>query len=212
MHHTARRLSENPYLRALFRLVPYLFAGLADGRKGRRHPPLHGQLGLVVAIVCRAGIVAGAPQAYACDRELPGWGGGGLLQQSFSRVRPSLSKAKLIAVPSGYLGQVFARVWPRNENHTGNIIDRQIFRPTERNRTAKGYTLVVKNPRRSTDWTALRGASACAYRDVILRVAGSGPERPGSGSCRASWVWRGGHFEGRLSRERSCGFMLRRMP
>ena len=108
-------------------------------------------------------------------------------------------------MPSGYLGQVFAR-FGHETKIIPNIIDRQIFRPTERNRTAKGYTLVVTRNLEAIYGldTALRALAKVRVleSDVILRVAGSGPEEARLRILAGQLgVAEAVIFEGRLSRE-----------
>ena len=193
-----------PGLRALFRLVPYLFAVWRMAGKVD-----------VIHLMANSGwswqLYAAPVLWLARLRHTPvivNYRGGeaeAYFQRSFSRVRPSLSKAKLIAVPSGYLGQVFAR-FGHETTIIPNIIDRQIFRPTERSRTAKGYTLVVTRNLEAIYGldTALRALAKVRVleSDVILRVAGSGPEEARLRTLAGQLgVAEAVIFEGRLSRE-----------
>ena len=98
-----------PVLRAVFRLLPYLRRALARCRAVRRLAR-DGELGLVVAPVRRAGDLDRHAARRAGRRQLPGRRGGRVPRAfACAAVRRSMRRAAALAVPSGFLQQVFAR-------------------------------------------------------------------------------------------------------
>lgn len=101
------------------------------------------------------------------------------LQKSSSRIKPSLSKATSIVVPSGFLERVFSDF----DIHTQvipNILDLSTFFPHKRVPTEGLYTLVVTRnlePIYGLD-TAIRCVAKLRENipGITLKIAGSGPQ------------------------------------
>ncbi len=126
-------------------------------------------------------------------------------RRSWRRIHPSLRKAALVVVPSGYLQAVFAdygqatRVIP-------NIVDQTLFRPVPEPVVESGaFTLVITRnlePIYGID-TALRALAIVLHEapNTRLRIAGSGPQE---GALKALAEQLGiaaaVQFEGRLDR------------
>ena len=199
-----RWVSRVPLLRALFRLVPYLLAvWRLTGRVDVIHLmansgwswQLYAAPVLWIAWLRKTPVIVnyrgGEAQAY--------------FQRSFSRVWPSLQKAALVVVPSGYLEAVFAgfgqtvRVIP-------NIVDRSVFRPQHGARENKRYTLVITRNLEAIYGieTAIRALARVreTSRAVQLRIAGSGPQEVYLRRLvRSLGLEQAVRFEGRLERE-----------
>lgn len=129
-------------------------------------------------------------------------------RQAFARVKPSLQKAAVVVVPSGYLEEVFAQFGQRTEI-IPNIIDRDIFRPAASaapaDATERVFTLVITRnlePIYAID-TAIRALPQVLGQGlaVHLRIAGSGPEESALRAL-ANSLGVAAHitFEGRLER------------
>jgi len=166
-------------LRALFRLLPYLW----------RVWRLAGRV-QVIHLMANSGW---SWQLFATPVVWIGWlrrtpvivnyrGGeaADYLRTSARWVKPTLARAACLAVPSGFLQQVFgdfgieARIIP-------NVIDLNVVRPPDRRVTHDTFTVVVTRNLESIYGldTALR-ALAIARRSrsaIRLRIAGSGPQR-----------------------------------
>ena len=189
-------------LRALFRLIPYLFAiwRLA----GRVH---------VIHLMANSGWswqLKCAPVLWLARlRNTPvivNYRGGeaqSYFERSFSRVRPSLRKASVTVVPSGYLHGVFEQ-FGESTRIIPNIIDRELFHPPAK-APSDPFTLVITRnlePIYGID-TAIRSFSKVYQLDpsIRLRIAGSGPAE---GAMRALaeqlGVSNAISFEGRLDR------------
>ena len=185
-----RRLATNaPYrpavigrvkgIRALFRLVPYLWqvwclAGRVD----------------VIHVMANSGW---SWQLYSSPVIWTGWlrrtpvivnyrGGeaGSYLRKSFSRVKPTLDKASFVVVPSGFLEDVFAQFAVKT-TVIPNIIDQERFKPESRAQARDSFNLIATRnlePIYGLD-TAIRaiGIARESIPDVRLKIAGSGPQR-----------------------------------
>ena len=167
-------------VRALFRLVPYLWsvwrlAGRVD----------------VIHMMANSGW---SWQLYSAPAVWAGWlrrtpvivnyrGGeaGSYLRKSFSRVKPTLDRVSSVVVPSGFLQKVFAeygvetRVIP-------NIIDLDRFRPGDRVGENRSFTLIVTRNLEAIYGlgTAIKALSIArgSIPDMHLKIAGSGPQLP----------------------------------
>jgi glycosyltransferase involved in cell wall biosynthesis len=194
-----------PGVRAAFRLLPYLLAvwrlaGKVDVIHLMANSGWSWQLFaapvLWLAWLRRCPVIVNYRGGEASD----------YFRRSWRRVRPSLKRAALVAVPSGYLQAVFAdhgqqtRVIP-------NVVDRNLFKPRLESATdTTGFTLVITRnlePIYGID-TALRALAAVLPEapDTRLRVAGSGPQ---SGELRALaeqlGITTAVQFEGLLDRD-----------
>jgi glycosyltransferase involved in cell wall biosynthesis len=165
-------------LRALFRLVPYLWsvwrlAGRVD----------------VIHMMANSGW---SWQLYSAPTVWAGWlrrtpvivnyrGGeaGSYLRNSFSRVKPTLDRVSVVVVPSGFLQDVFAefgvetRVIP-------NIIDLERFRPRFRALEQESFNLVVTRNLEAIYGLDIAIKALGIARESIpsmrLKIAGSGPQ------------------------------------
>ena len=165
-------------LRALFRLVPYLWrvwtlAGRSD----------------VIHVMANSGW---AWQLFAAPVVWAGWFRrtpvivnyrGGEARQYLTRsirwIRPTLSKATRLVVPSGYLEAVF-REFSVGSAVIPNIVDLELFRPAMERLGTEAFTLVVARnlePIYGID-NALRAFSLARQIrcDLQLKIAGSGPQ------------------------------------
>ena len=167
-------------IRALVRLVPYVInlwhmAGRVD-------------LVHLMANSGRSWYLFAAPAIWICSfRGVPvlvnyrGGGAEAFFSRSFRTVRPTLKRAALIAVPSGFLHEVFARrgFEPRV---VPNVINVERFSPANRVAPARTgrHIVVARNlePIYGID-TALRAFSLIRQQEPAARmsVAGSGSER-----------------------------------
>lgn len=168
-----------PGLRALFRLLPYL---LAVWRLAGRVDVIHLMANsgwswqlfaapvLWLAALRRCPVIVNYRGGEASD----------YFQHSWRRVYPSLKKAALVVVPSGYLQAVFADYGQRTRV-IPNIVDQSVFQPGARPAaSAAGFTLVITRnlePIYGID-TALRALAVVLPEapDTLLRIAGSGPQ------------------------------------
>lgn len=192
-----------PVVRALFRLIPFLFslwrlAGRVDvihlmansGWSWQLHSAPTLWLAWLRSTPVAINYRGGEAQAY--------------FERSFRRVRPSLRKAAVIVVPSGYLQTVFER-FGETTRIIPNIIDRELFHPRA-GRTQGTFTLVITRnlePIYGID-TAIHAFARVYAADpsLRLRIAGSGPAES---SLRALVQELGlsdaVSFEGRLDRQ-----------
>ncbi len=200
-----------PVVRALFRLVPYLFAvWRLSGRVQVIHLmansgwswQLHAAPVLWLARLRGTPVIVNYRGGEALD----------YFRRSFSRVRPSLRKAAAIVVPSGYLEAVFQRFGER-ARVIPNIVDREVFSPAPKTDRAEepaeeegsDFTLVITRnlePIYGID-TAIRALALVARRDanVRLRIAGSGPQAESLRAlARELGIADAVSFEGRLDR------------
>ena len=166
-------------LRALFRLLPYLWhvwrlAGNSD----------------VIHLMANSGW---SWQLFAAPVIWIGWlrntpvivnyrGGAAreYLAASAKWVIPSMARAARLVVPSGFLQQVFSEVG-LCAAIIPNIIDLDLFYPAEEPPLGAGFTLVITRnlePIYGLDTALLALALARkAIPDIQLKIAGSGPQR-----------------------------------
>ena len=186
-------------LRALFRLVPYV---LALWRATRRADLMH-----VMANSGWAWHLYAAPAVWvAWLRKVPvvvnyrGGDAGPFLDRQVAFVRPTLARAALVAVPSGFLATVFAR-HSIATTIVPNIVNMDAFRPAEVLPTVP-HLLVTRNLEAIYDIaTAIRAFSLVRARHpgARLTIAGSGPERAALASLATELgVADGVRFTGRL--------------
>lgn len=207
-----------PVVRALFRLMPFLFAlWRLAGRVDVIHLmansgwswQLHSAPTLWLAWLRSTPVVVnyrgGEAQTY--------------FQRSFRRVRPSLRKAAAVVVPSGYLQAVF-KEYGEATRIIPNIIDRELFQPRvdrkmdgerirEGNREADSntgrFTLVITRNLEAIYGidTAIRAFAQVFATDpsLRLRIAGSGPAESSLRTLvRQLELDEAVSFEGRLDR------------
>lgn len=191
-----------PGLRALFRLLPFLFslwrlAGRVDVIHLMANSGWSWQL--YSAPVLWLGWLRGTPVVV----NYRGGEAQSYFQRSFRRVRPSLKKAAVIVVPSAYLQSVFSQFGETTRN-IPNIIDRTIFYPRPGGTRTKFTLIITRNLENiyAID-TAIRAFSQVFSTDssLRLRIAGNGPAES---SLRALVQQLGlstaVSFEGRLDR------------
>jgi glycosyltransferase involved in cell wall biosynthesis len=190
-------------VRALFRLVPYLvrlWRGAGDV-----------QLLHVMANSGWSWHLFAAPAVWiARARGVPvvvnyrGGEAAAFLERSVRWVRPSLAAASLLAVPSEFLHEIFARHRIASEV-LPNIVDLTHFRFAYRGRSDAPHLVVTRNLEAIYDIpTAMRAFAR--VRDVFptarLSVAGSGPELRSLEALAASLgIADAVRFPGRLDRD-----------
>jgi glycosyltransferase involved in cell wall biosynthesis len=174
-------LGRVPLLRAFFRLIPYLLAlwRLAGDCK-------------VIHVMANSGWswhLFAAPAVWiACLRGVPvvvNYRGGEaeqFLNRSARLVRLTIARAAILAVPSGFLQDVFARFGIRADV-VPNIVNVDRFRSDERRQGLAGSSrcrlLVARNLEKIYDnETAIRAFALvlARYPNATLTIAGSGPE------------------------------------
>lgn len=126
------------------------------------------------------------------------------LKKGAGIVRWSMARATLLAVPSGFLQEVFGRFGMRSEI-VPNIINLARFSNTGPARAQRRHVLVARNLEPIYDnETAIR-AFAIVHRrfpDARLTIAGSGPEREALGSLVTAFgLANAVTFTGRLTPE-----------
>ncbi len=166
-----------PGLRALFRLLPYL---VALWRVAGRVEVFH-----VMANSGWAWHLFSVPAVWiARARGVPvlvnyrGGEAAGFLQSSAALVRATMGRAALLAVPSGFLQQIF-------EQHgmqawlLPNIVDVDRYRPRDQRRALSAHVVVTRNLEPLYDNTsAIRAFAQVAARKpgATMTIAGSGPQ------------------------------------
>jgi glycosyltransferase involved in cell wall biosynthesis len=165
-------------LRALFRLVPYLWrvwrlAGRVD----------------VIHMMANSGW---SWQLYSAPAVWAGWlrrtpviinyrGGEArsYLRKSFSRVKPTLDRSAFLVVPSGFLQEVFAE-YGVETRVISNIIDLERFRPETTPRAKEGFILIATRNLETIYGldTAIKAVGIARERipGLRLKIAGSGPQ------------------------------------
>lgn len=166
-----------PFVRALFRLLPYVWRLWIAARRA--------ELVHVMANSGWAWHLFAAPAIWIARlRRVPaivnyrGGDADAFLARQFRVVRPTLARAAAVAVPSGFLGGVFAKYGVAT-CIVPNIVNLDAFRPAEVP-PVKPHLLVARNLEQVYDVaTAIRAFAIVIARDgdVHLTVAGSGPER-----------------------------------
>lgn len=165
-----------PLIRALFRLIPYLFALWQLARRSD-----------VIHIMANSGwswhLVAVPAIWMAKLRKVPvviNYRGGEaetFLAKSARSVRASMRRASALIVPSDFLKAVFAR-FNMSASVVPNIIDVARFNNSAPHRAIRRHLLVSRNLEPIYDnETAIRAFSIVhrSYPDATLTIAGSGP-------------------------------------
>lgn len=165
-----------PFVRAIFRLLPYLWRLWIAARRA--------ELVHVMANSGWAWHLFAAPAIWIARlRRVPaivnyrGGDADAFLARQLRLVRPTLARAAAVVVPSGFLRGVFAK-YGVTTCVVPNIVNLDAFRPVELPRM-KPHLLVARNLEQVYDVaTAIRAFAIVTAReyDVLLTVAGSGPE------------------------------------
>ncbi len=166
-------------LRALFRLLPYLFR---VWRLAGRNDVIHLMANsgwswqLFAAPVIWAGWLRGTPVVV----NYRGGEAREYLAQSVARVRPTLKRASRLVVPSAFLQSVF-RDFGFQAEVVPNIVDLDLFSASDSvARSENTFTLVVTRNLEAIYGldTALRALALVAdeVSGVELKIAGSGPQ------------------------------------
>lgn len=134
------------------------------------------------------------------------------MARSAALVLPSLRKANVLAVPSGFLQAVFGKFGIAAEI-VPNIVDLTRFRPSEASGDAAACIVVARNLEPIYDnATALRAFALVHQRfpSASLLIAGSGPERQALEELsRQLGIAEGVEFTGRLDRDGMAGLYRR---
>jgi len=195
-----------PVLRALCRLLPYLFAvWRLAGRTNVIHLMANSGWSwqLYSAPVLWFGWLRGTPVIV----NYRGGEAESYFRRSFNRVKPSLRKAAAVVVPSEFLQAIFSG-YGEDAQVIPNIIDREIFKPCNNTDHPRGpyFTLVIARnlePIYGID-SAIRAFAQAFQQDssLRLRIAGSGPAYNAlTGLAKALGVGQAVYFEGRLDRQ-----------
>lgn len=195
-------ISKVPVIRALFRLVPYLFA--LWQQTGRCH---------VVHVMANSGWswhLFAAPAIWIAKlRNTPvivNYRGGeaeSFLAGSTRLVRATMRQTSGLIVPSGFLKAVFAR-FGMPATIVPNIVDTAHFYSPTPHRAVRRHVLVARNLEPIYDnETAIRAFATVRrkYPDATLTLAGSGPSAASLRALAESLGVAGGViFSGRLDR------------
>lgn len=196
-------------VRALFRLIPYLFevwklAGHVD----------------VIHLMANSGWswqLFSAPVVWVgWFRKTPvivNYRGGeakSYFEQSFKWVQPTLNKASLIVVPSGYLKKVFAE-FGVDTQVVPNIINLERFKPVNIEEPKQIFKLIITRNLESIYGieTAIKAAAIVKQQlpNISLEIAGSGPQqKPLEGLVEKLGVGQQVTFVGRLDAKQIVEF------
>lgn len=163
-------------LRAMFRLVPYLLA-LWRALRGADVAHVMANSGWAWHLFAAPAIWLARLRGVPVLVNYRGGEAESFLQRQARWVRPTLSRARVLAVPSGFLQSVFARYGVAAEV-VPNIVDLARFVPAAR-RTLAQHIVVTRNLEHIYDIpTALRAFAKVRNRFPAARltVAGSGRE------------------------------------
>ena len=197
-----------PVLRAVFRLLPYLWRlWRGSGRADLVH---------VLGNSGWAWYLFAAPALHICHwRRTPvllNYRGGlaePFFAQAWSRVRRSLQHADALAVPTEFLQQVFAGRSVRAEI-VPNILDNQLFQPA-RETPQRLHIVVTRNLEPLYDnASAIRAFALIKQQvpDAQLTLAGEGPERSAlQALVETLQLHDSVHFAGRLPREQIASLL-----
>ncbi|MCW5632292.1 MAG: glycosyltransferase family 4 protein [Rubrivivax sp.] len=192
-----------PGLRAVFRLLPYLAAlWRAVGRSDLLHVMANSGWSwhLFAVPAVWIGWMRGVPVLV----NYRGGEAAAFLQRSRRLVRFTMRRAACVAVPSGFLQQVFAQHGMHCEV-LPNIVDLARFRPAEGGPPGAPHLLVARNLEPLYDnATALRAFAVVRARHPAARmtIAGTGPEQGALGQlARELGVHDAVRFAGRVERD-----------
>jgi len=165
-------------VRALFRLAPYLVRlWRAAGRNDLLH--VMANSGWSWHLFAAPAILLAKLRGKAVVVHYHGGEAEAFFEHSFARVRPVLKQANAIMVPSGFLGQVFAKRG-FTAHVVPNIVNLERFAPGVGGNPAVPHILVARNLERLYDnASAIRAFALIRARHpgARLTIAGSGPER-----------------------------------
>lgn len=189
-------------LRALFRLVPYLARlWTCAGRVDLFH--VMANSGWAWHLFAAPAVWLAALRGTPAIINYRGGEAASFFAAQFRWVKPTLARASLVAVPSGFLAAIFAEHGVKTVT-VPNIIDLSRFKPAEE-RTPGCHLIVTRNLEDIYDIpTALRAFAAIRRMrsGARLTIAGSGPRL---GELRKLCVDLGisdaVHFSGRLENE-----------
>ncbi len=195
-----------PVVRALLRLPPFLHAlWRMAGRVDVIH--LMANSGWSWQLLAAPALWVGWLRATPVIVNYRGGNAGDYFRRSWRWVRPSLSRAAAVVVPSGFLQAVF-RAYGQAPGVIPNIIDRELFQPApwERRPVGTAFTFVITRnlePIYGVD-TAIRALAQARAQDpaLRLRIAGSGPQEAElKALTRTLGIADAVTFEGRLERK-----------
>jgi glycosyltransferase involved in cell wall biosynthesis len=189
-------------LRALFRLVPYLFAlWRAAGRSQLFH--IMANSGWSWYLFAVPAIHIARWRGVAVIVNYRGGEAGPFLQQHHQRVAASMAKAQALVVPSGFLKAVFAE-HGMEAAVVPNMVELARFHPAAK-RPRGQHLMVARNLEALYDnATAIRALAIVRQRfpQAHMTVAGSGPELSALQALAAELgLGEAVHFAGRLDRE-----------
>lgn len=192
-----------PGLRALFRLLPYLHAlWRAAGRSDLFH--VMANSGWSWHLFAMPAIWIARCRRVPVVVNYRGGEAAGFLERSQKLVRWSMRRAALLAVPSGFLAEVFGR-FGMSSQVVPNIVDLSRFRPAAPGRARGARLLVARNLEPIYDnATALRALALLLpdCPEAHLTIAGSGPHEAELRALAAELgVQRQVVFAGRLDRD-----------
>ncbi len=186
-------------VRALFRLVPYLWRLWRDTR-GADITHVMANSGWAWHLFAAPAIWIASWRSDAVVVNYRGGDADAFFARQFRWVKPTLARADAVIVPSGFLGAVFAKYGVAT-TVVPNIINLGAFHPAAA-RPSAPHIVVTRNLEPIYDiGTAIRAFALVAQRhsDARLTIAGSGPSRAELESlARQLHVEDRVHFTGRL--------------
>jgi len=191
-----------PMLRAVFRLLPYLWAlWRAAGRNQLMH--VMANSGWSWHLFAAPAVLVAWMRACPVVVNYRGGEADAFLQTSARGVRWTLRRASALLVPSGFLQGVFQR-YGMAADIVPNVVDLQRFQPAE----ALGWPphlIVARNLEALYDnASAIRALQKVRqqFGDAQLTIAGTGPEQEMLQTLAASLgLFSAVHFVGRLDRD-----------
>lgn len=166
-----------PLLRAAFRLVPYLWKlWLAAGRNDLFH--VMANSGWSWHLFAAPAILVAAFRRVPVVVNYRGGEAASFLSRSHRQVRATLSCAQAIAVPSGFLQDIFAR-YGIPTTIVPNVVDVKRFRPGAGSSGVGPHIVVTRNLEAIYDNATAIRAFAIVRRSrpfARLTIAGTGPE------------------------------------
>ncbi len=198
-----------PMLRALARLLPYLWAlWQASGRSRLLH--LMANSGWSWHLFAAPALWVARLRGVPVVVNYRGGGAEPFMRRSAGTVKASLRQAAALIVPSGFLQQVF-KPFGVQAGIVPNVVDLARYRPRDAARVQSGepHLIVTRNLEAIYDnASALRALALVRQRHprARLTVAGSGPELASLQQlARELGIAEAVHFAGRLEREAMAG-------
>jgi glycosyltransferase involved in cell wall biosynthesis len=197
------RVARLPGVRAVFRLLPYLWAlWRAAGKTDVFH--IMANSGWSWHLFATPAIWIASLRGVPVLVNYRGGGAEGFLVNAQWLVRRSMRRVAILAVPSRFLHEIFARFGMPAEV-VPNIIDLVRFRPRDTARAHTAHLVVARNLEPVYDnATALRAFHIVRgrYPSAQLTIAGSGPEMARLRELAEQLGLQDAvHFPGRLDRE-----------